>query len=76
VNVTIEDRHGLQNFLAELFSGIMYADVQNVLRCMLGGLRVNPAIPVEVQQLMVVVVPLLSLEQRRRQLSPIRLWPR
>jgi hypothetical protein len=24
VNVTIEDRYGLQNILAELFSGIMY----------------------------------------------------
>jgi hypothetical protein len=39
------ERYGLQNFLAELYSGIMYAYVQNVLSCTLGGLRVKPAIP-------------------------------
>jgi hypothetical protein len=32
------------------------------------------ALTVEVQQLTVVVVPLLTLEPRRRQLSPIWLW--
>jgi hypothetical protein len=31
---------------------------------------------VEVQQLTVVIVPLLTLEPRRLQLSPIRLWLR